>query len=94
MLKIKGLPGTFWGEAISTVVFILNRAPTRSIDGKTLYEACHGVRPAVHFLRTFGCIAHVKNMKPHLNKLDDRNNLMVVVGYESSSKAYRVYDPT
>jgi len=29
MLQAKELPGTFWGEAVSTAVFILNRSPTR-----------------------------------------------------------------
>jgi hypothetical protein len=28
MLKGKGLHGYFWGEVVSTVVHILNRAPT------------------------------------------------------------------
>ncbi|WVZ50972.1 hypothetical protein U9M48_002169 [Paspalum notatum var. saurae] len=65
MLLAKGLPGMFWGEAVTTAVFILNRSPTRSLDGKTPFEARHGERPAVSFLRTFGCVAHVKNTKPH-----------------------------
>jgi transposase InsO family protein len=39
MLKAKGLPAYFWGEAVSTAVYILNRAPTRALDGKTSYEA-------------------------------------------------------
>jgi hypothetical protein len=36
MMKAKGLPGMFWGEAMNTAVYILNRSPTRSLDGKTL----------------------------------------------------------
>jgi hypothetical protein len=39
MLKAKGLPGYFWGEAVSTAVHILNRAPTRALNSKTSYEA-------------------------------------------------------
>jgi hypothetical protein len=93
MLKTKGLPGYFWGEAVSTAVFILNRAPTRALDGQTPYEAWHGERPAVHFLRTFGCIAHVKITRPNLKKLDDRSQKTILVGYEPGSKAYRCYDP-
>lgn len=62
MMKAKSLPGWFWREAVNTAVFILNRAPTRSVIAMTLYEAWHGVKPPVHFLRTFGCVAHVKNM--------------------------------
>jgi hypothetical protein len=47
----------------------------------------------VSFFRIFGCIAHVKNTKPHLKKLEDRSTPMIFVGYEAGSKAYRVYNP-
>ncbi|WVZ95469.1 hypothetical protein U9M48_041230 [Paspalum notatum var. saurae] len=93
LLKVRKVPGTFWGEAVSTAVFLLNRSPTKSVTGKTPYEAWHGEKPAVQFLRTFGCIAHVKVTRPHGGKLDDRSIKMVFVGYEPGSKAYRVYDP-
>ena len=45
------------------------------------------------FLRIFGCVGHVKNTKPHLDKLEDRSMSMVLLGYEEDSKAYRLYDP-
>jgi N6-adenosine-specific RNA methylase IME4 len=48
---------------------------------------------AVHHLRTFGCIVYVWNTSPHLKKLEDRGHKMIFVGYESSSKAYRAYNP-
>jgi hypothetical protein len=41
MIKAKGLPRVFWGEAVNTAVYILNRSPTRSLDGKAPYEAWH-----------------------------------------------------
>jgi transposase InsO family protein len=62
MLKSKGVPSKYWGEAINTAVYLLNRSPTKSLDGKTPYEAWHGKRPRVDHLRTFGCIAHVKKV--------------------------------
>ncbi|KAH7851042.1 hypothetical protein Vadar_006503 [Vaccinium darrowii] len=93
LLKAKAMPSTFWGEAVSTAVFILNRSPTKALQGVTPYEAWHGKKPAVHFMRTFGCIAHVKVTRPHTKKLDDRSIKMVFVGYEPGSKGYRVYNP-
>jgi hypothetical protein len=36
----------------------------------------------------------VKPTKPHQKKLDDLSKLMIFVGYESGSMAYRVYDET
>ncbi|WVZ91404.1 hypothetical protein U9M48_037581 [Paspalum notatum var. saurae] len=93
MLKARNMPGAFWGEAVHTAVFVLNRSPTRSVAGKTPYEAWFGEKPAVHFLRTFGCLAHAKVTRPHLAKLEDRSKKMVFIGYEPGSKAYRLYDP-
>jgi hypothetical protein len=74
-------------------VYILNRSPTRDVDGKTPYEAWHGETPAVHHFRTFGCIAHVKITRPGLKKLDDRNRKTIFIGHESGCKGYRCYDP-
>jgi transposase InsO family protein len=93
LLKAKGLPSMFWGEAVNTAVYLLNRSSSKSIGGKTPYELWNGVPPAVHHLRTFGCVAHVKVTAPNVKKLDDRSRPMIFVGYEPGSKAYRVYDP-
>ena len=38
MLKPKGLPGVFWGEAVTTAVCLLNRSSSKSIQGKTPYQ--------------------------------------------------------
>ena len=69
LLKSMGMPAMFWGEAVCTAVYILNRAPTKSVHGKTPYEAWHDKKPHVQHFRTFGCTAHVKNIGPGLNKL-------------------------
>ena len=45
------------------------------------------------FLRAFGCIGHVRKMKPVLTKLEDRSTPMLLLGYEEGTKAYRLYDP-
>ena len=41
----------------------------------------------------FGCVAHIKKVGPGVNKLSDRSTLIVFLGYEPGTKAYRVYDP-
>ena len=43
-----GMPGRFWGEAVMTAVYLFNRSPTRSLDGKMPYEAWYNKKPAVH----------------------------------------------
>jgi hypothetical protein len=92
-LKEMGLPGWFWGEAVTTAVYLLNRVPCKAANGKAPFEVWYGKRHAVHHLKTFGCIVYVRNTKPHLKKLDDRGRKMIFVGYERGTKAYRAYDP-
>src|SRR5438105_12189955 len=87
------MPTRFWGKAVVMNVFLLNRAPTKSLDGMTPFEAWHGRKPVLHFLRTFRCVAHVKDVRPHPSKLADCSRKMVFIGYEEGSKAYRVLDP-
>jgi hypothetical protein len=71
---------------VNTAVYVLNRCPTKSVDGMTLFEAWHGRKLVVHHLRTFGCIMYVRNTTPHLKKLEDHGRKMIFVGYESDSK--------
>jgi N6-adenosine-specific RNA methylase IME4 len=65
----------------------------KSIDGVTPFEAWHRRKPAVHHLRTFGCIMYVWNTMPHLKKLEDCGRKMIFISYESGSKVYRAYEP-
>jgi transposase InsO family protein len=51
MLKAANVPAYFWGEAVVAAIYVLNRSPTKSLDGVTPYEAWHGRRPTVEHLR-------------------------------------------
>jgi transposase InsO family protein len=33
LLKSRSMPATFWGEAVATAVYLLNRAPTKALEG-------------------------------------------------------------
>jgi hypothetical protein len=93
LLKSKGVLGEFWGEAVATAVHLLNRAPTRSLQGKTPYEALYKKKPKVHYFRVFRCVAHVKRVGPGINKLSDRSIPIVFIVYEEGTKGYMLYDP-
>jgi hypothetical protein len=92
LLKQRGMPTVFWGEAVVTTVYILNRSPTKALNGRTLYEVWHGRKPAVSHLRVFGCLAFGKKLG-HIGKLDDRSTPGMLIGYAEGSKAYRILDP-
>jgi transposase InsO family protein len=62
LLKQRGMPAVFWGEAVVTAVCILNHSPTKALNGRTSYEAWHGRKPAVSHLRVFGCLAFGKEL--------------------------------
>ena len=93
IMKAKGMLARFWGEAVTTAVFIHNHAPTMALTGKTPFKAWYGRKPSMSFLQTFGCIGHVRKVKPNLTKLEDRSTPMVLLGYEEGTKVYRLYDP-
>lgn len=93
LMKNMSVPAEFWAEAVKTAVYILNRSPTRSLNGITLYEAWRKKKPRVDHMCTFGCVGHMKIVGPGVTKLSDRALPVVFLGYESRSKAYRVFDP-
>jgi hypothetical protein len=92
VLKQRGMPAVFWGEAVVTTVYILNISPTKALNGRTPYEAWHGRKSTVSHLRVFGCLAFVKELG-HIGKLDDRSTLRVFIGYAEGSRAYHILDP-
>jgi hypothetical protein len=92
LLKQRGMSAKFWGETMVTAVHLLNRSPTKSLQGKTPYEAWHGRAPVAGHLRTFGCLAFAKELN-QVKKLDDRSWPGVFIGYADGAKAYCVLDP-
>lgn len=93
IMKSKSVPAEFWGEAVKTSVYVLNRSSTKSVEGITPYQAWYEKTPNIHHFRVFGCLSHIKITSPHLTKLEDRSVKGVLLGYEEGSKAYRLYDP-
>lgn len=57
MLHFKNLPKSFWADAVSCAIYVLNRCPTKSVFGKTPQEAWSHKKPNISHLRVFGCIA-------------------------------------
>ena len=92
MLKEKKLPLELCAEAVNTCVYVLNRSYTKSLENSTPYEKWSGRKPSIDHLRAFGSVVHVKTTK-RVNKLEDRSNVMVFIGYELGTKAYRCLDP-
>ena len=59
MMSFTDLPLSFWGYALETAAFTLNRAPSKSVE-TTPYEIWFGKKPNLSFLKIWGCEAYVK----------------------------------
>jgi len=73
MLLEKKIPKTFWVEAATWSVHILNQCPTLVVQNKTPEEAWSGVKPSVKYFTVFGCISHVHVPDAKRTKLDDKS---------------------
>ena len=51
MLSEADMPPTFWGEALCSLVYVINRTPTAALPGSTPYEGWFGQKPDVSNLR-------------------------------------------
>ncbi|GKC37970.1 putative ribonuclease H-like domain-containing protein, partial [Tanacetum coccineum] len=59
---------------------------------KTPYELFRGFKPALRFMRPFGCHVTILNTLDSLGKFDGKSDKGFFVGYSLSSKAFRVYN--
>ncbi|RVW72869.1 Retrovirus-related Pol polyprotein from transposon TNT 1-94 [Vitis vinifera] len=93
MLSSSKLPKFLWTEALKTVVYILNRVPTKAIP-KTPFELLKGWKPSLRHMRVWGCSSEVRIYNPQEKKLDPRTISGYFIGYAEKSKGYRFYCPS
>ncbi|GKB45455.1 putative ribonuclease H-like domain-containing protein, partial [Tanacetum coccineum] len=75
------LPTTFWAEAINTACYVKNRVLVTKPHNKTPYELFLGRKPALGFMRPFGCPVTILNTIDHLGKFDGKADEGFFVGY-------------
>ncbi|GJR91768.1 putative ribonuclease H-like domain-containing protein [Tanacetum coccineum] len=92
MLADSKLPTTFWAEAVSTACYVQNRVLIVKPHNKTPYELFRGIKPAIGFMKPFGCHVTILNTLDKLGKFDGKSDEGFFVGYSLSSKAFRVYN--
>ncbi|GJZ59070.1 putative ribonuclease H-like domain-containing protein [Tanacetum coccineum] len=92
MLADSKLPTTFWAEAVNTACYVQNRVLVIKPHNKTPYELFLGRKPALSFMRPFGCPVTILNTLDHLGKFDGKSDDGFFVGYSINSKAFRVFN--
>ena len=93
MLEAKHFPNEYWGEAVATFVYIMNRCPIKSVKNKVPQEAWTGMNHSVSHLKIFGCVAYAHIPDELRRKLDKKGQKCIFVVYSKDTKAYNLYDP-
>ncbi|GKC89666.1 zinc finger, CCHC-type containing protein [Tanacetum coccineum] len=89
MLSYSGLTQGFWGEAMLTTCYFLNRVPNKRIR-ITLYELWTK-KNKLELSQGWGCRTVVRLPDPKLKILGERGIECIFVGYDEHSKAFRFY---
>jgi hypothetical protein len=76
MISLTDLPLLFWGYALETAAFTLNRAPSKSFE-------------TTPFLKVWGCDSYVKRLQP--DKLEPKAEKCVFIGYPKETIGYTFY---
>ncbi|GJY66770.1 putative ribonuclease H-like domain-containing protein [Tanacetum coccineum] len=92
MLADSLLPIPFWAEAVNTACYVLNRVLVTKPQNKTPYELLIGKSPSISFMRPFGCPLTILNTLDSLGKFDGKSDEGYLLGYSTTSKAFRVYN--
>jgi hypothetical protein len=79
---------SFWGYALETAAYTINRVPTKSVE-RTPYEIWTGKHPELSFLKIWGCEAYVKHLMS--DKLTPKSGKCFFVGYPRETKEYCFY---
>nr|KYP48059.1 Retrovirus-related Pol polyprotein from transposon TNT 1-94 [Cajanus cajan] len=88
MLLESGMPKSFWGEATSTTIYLINRCTSFTLNYNKPMEVWYGRPTNYSNLRVFGSVAyaHVKE-----GKLEPRVVKCVFVGYPKGVKGYKLW---
>ena len=81
MLSNSGLSQGYWGEAVQTACYILNRVPTKKHKNTTPYELWNKRKPNLIHLKVWGCRAIVKVPELKRTKLGEKGIECVFIGY-------------
>jgi hypothetical protein len=85
------LPLQFWADVVDTVVHLINRGPSSSLNGRILEEEWTGKKVNYSFLKTFGCEAFVHIDKENRTKLEAKSKKCTFIGYGVNYFGYRLW---
>jgi hypothetical protein len=85
-------PEQFWSEAVNTACHAINRLYLHRLLKKTSYELLSGNKPNVSYFHVFGIKCYILVKKGRHSKFAPKAVEGFLLGYESNTKAYRVFN--
>jgi len=82
----------YWGECVFTITHLINRMPTKLLQGRTPFELLHGTLPNYDYLTVLGCMCFMSTIKQGRDKFQPRAKTCVFLGYPFGQKGYKVLD--
>nr|GEZ13540.1 retrovirus-related Pol polyprotein from transposon TNT 1-94 [Tanacetum cinerariifolium] len=92
MLSAAKVPLFFWAEAIATTCFTQNRSLVITRHKKTPYHIIYDQKPSVKFFHIFGSLCYIVGDGKNLNKIKEKGDACIFVGYSTQSRAYKVFN--
>jgi hypothetical protein len=89
MMSQLDLPLSFWGYALGSAAFTINRVPSKSVV-KTSYEMWTGKTPSLSFLKIWGCEVYLKKLQS--DKLTPKSDKCIFMGYLKETLGYYFYN--
>nr|GFB78630.1 hypothetical protein [Tanacetum cinerariifolium] len=92
MLSAAKVPLFFWAKAIETACFTQNRSLVIPRHEKTPYHIINDRKPLVKFFYIFGSVCYIVRDGENFDKMKEKGDECIFVGYSTQSRAYRVFN--
>ncbi|WVZ04644.1 hypothetical protein V8G54_017990 [Vigna mungo] len=92
MLSEAKLTKHFWGEALFTVVHVINLSPAVALNIEVPDKIWFGKNVTYDHLCVFGCKAFVHVPKDERSELDVKTRQCIFIGFGQDEFGYKLYD--
>ena len=92
MLSEYNVSQCFWAEAINTACYYSSCLYCHPLKEKTPYELLNGGKPNIAYFLVFGGKCYILKKGTRLGKFDKKYDEGFLLGYSTTSKAYRVWN--
>ncbi|GJS74167.1 hypothetical protein Tco_0707008 [Tanacetum coccineum] len=92
MLSASKLPLFFWVDAIATACYTQNRSLIIPRHEQTPYHIINGRKPSLKHIHIFSCTCYITRDGENLDKMKEKGDPCILVGYSTQSKGHRVYN--